>query len=210
MLMSLKPSDSEKKQLAILKNEYKDLKFINSLLLSSYFQVLFDYYDAVLMIVEKTARQKKRQIKLKILDLQKDNRSELNYKKKKEVEVFISTCYSQLSSNVSGDISLRYYYRLKTFEDCMCNPGQQRVVKKMLKDNYALRKAIIPLIIKYQSARDVSSYMTKYNNKLKYDNFDKYWEGIIDISSNLAKNIMPDMTTLKLQEYSHDIRRKSN
>jgi DNA-binding transcriptional regulator GbsR (MarR family) len=197
----------EEQRLDVLKKQIKQPLFMDSFIVHINFLGLFNFYSTALFTIEEPMTPVERQIKSLTATLYKINERESDLNKKNEVTNFIKDIYNQLpmpSDNLART-PLRYYYRLKLFENCLSDLKSKGIIKEQLKKHIALRKAVIPLFVRHQATRgDIDRFVKKYESQLDYNDFDKYWEALEKISQNLVQDLFTSIGEPKLEQYTSE------
>jgi hypothetical protein len=186
-------SDTEQQQLDELEGKLSNLDLLNSILLSSNYDLGFNFYESSLRcIVEKPLKEQRKKIFQLINEFYKLKDNKLD----NEEKLFVRNSYRIFKDeDVLKRIPLERYYRIEALLACLKNPRLRESVKLRLKDNYALRKALLSLLSEktYAMPADRHAWRDKRAKKtrgsLNYDNFDKYWANLEKVCEKLLKDV---------------------
>ncbi len=210
-MFTVKPSGSDINKCKELQKKLNITEDFIDYLKCTRFQDLYQFYYAIIRTENYPLRMKKREITRLLNKLLQSSKNDGNRDVQKEMD-----SYYRNSLKVFGEtpqrraMAFRYYYCLKLFSDSVQDPQKSKTIKKVLQESKLMRKAVLSLLIAGPWCnRHMTHYVKKYDQKLDYNNFDKYWPVLQEMSKTLIQEVFRRMKKEYLEKCPVAVRKDS-
>lgn len=123
-------------------------------------------------------------------ELTASNKNESNRMVQEEVDAFIKKAWGVFPASPQvPNAGISHYFIIKFFSESMQSPQKREDIKKALQESKMMRKGVVSLIIgtRYGNHKNIDKIVEKFD----YDNFDRYWTDLQEISIGLTEEIFP-------------------
>ena len=154
------------------------------------YQGLFEFYSTVIRIIDNPVDKQRRKIVPLLKELTVSNKNESDRMVQEEVDAFIKEAWGVFPVPPQvPNAETSHYSIIKLFSESMQSPQKREDIKKALQKSKLMRKGVVSLIIgtRYGNHKNIDKIVEKFD----YDNFDRYWADLQEISKGLTEEIFP-------------------